>query len=110
MGPVMFPNGAHAVDTEFDSKFALLTRTFGKHRVSIRYDQFEVTQSDQMPEDDNLENGHAWTLSYQLGLSDRLTLAAEWLGIKTHRCGWEYYDLPETTTETQSQLSLKLRF
>lgn len=109
MGPVMFPNGAHAVDTEFDSKFALLTKEFGKHRVSLRYDQFEVTQNDQMPEDNNPENGHAWTVAYKVGLSDKLTLATEWLSIKTHHCGWAYYGLDPTETETQFQLSLKLR-
>ncbi len=109
MGPAMFPNGAHAVDVEYDSKFVLLTRAFGDHRVSVRYDKFEVTQNDQLEEDNNPENGHAWTLAYQLGLTENLSVAAEWLSIKTHHCGWVYYDLSPTATETQFSLSLKLR-
>lgn len=105
----MFANGARAVDTEFDSKFILLTRAFGRHRVSVRYDTFEVTQNDQLEEDNNPENGHAWTLAYQLGVTEKLSVATEWLSIKTHHCGWVYYDLPPTATETQFSLLLKLR-
>jgi len=107
MGPWL--NGAHVVDIEFDSQFALLTRSFNRHRVSVRYDHFEVTQNDQTEEDNNPETGHAWTLGYQFGLSKKVSLAAEWLSIKTHRCANEYYDLPETVTETQLQLLFKLR-
>ncbi len=102
-------NGVHAVDTEFDSQFALLTRSFDKHRLSVRYDHFEVTQNDQTPEDNNPEAGHAWTLGYQFGLSKKVSLAAEWLSIKTHRCANVYYGLPQTVTETQLQLLIKLR-
>jgi hypothetical protein len=108
MGPVM--NGAHVVDTEFDAQFALLTRAFENHRVSVRYDHFEITESDSTEEDNNSEKGHAWTLHYQYSFSDKISIAAEWLSIKTHRCSWEYYDVPTTATERQSQLTLKLRF
>lgn len=109
MGGVMFANGARAVDTEFDSKFLLLTRAFGRHRLSVRYDEFEVTQNDQLPEDNNPENGHAWTVAYQVGVTDKLSVASEWLSIKTHHCGWVYYGYSPTATETQFSLMLKLR-
>ena len=102
-------NGAHVVDTEFDSEFILLTRAFNRNRFAIRYDHFEMTQNDQTPEENNPEKGHAWTFSYQFGLSKRASITAEWLSIKTHRCAFVYYGLPETVTETQLQLTLKLR-
>lgn len=108
MGPVM--NGAHAVDVEYDSFFTLLTRAFDKHRVTARYDHFDITQNDRTPEDNNPENGHAWTLSYQYGFSDKMSLAAEWLSIKTHHCAWIYYGISPTETETQTQVTLRLRF
>ena len=107
MGSVI--NGVHVVDTEFDSEFILLTRAFNRNRFAIRYDHFEMTQNDQTPEDNNPEKGHAWTFSYQFGLSKRASITAEWLSIKTHRCAFVYYGLPETVTETQLQLTLKLR-
>jgi hypothetical protein len=108
MGPVV--NGAHVVDVEYDSYFALLTRAFERHRLTVRYDHFDVTQNDQTPEDNNPENGHAWTLNYQYSFSDKIILATEWLSIKTHHCGWVYYGISPTETETQTQVTLRLRF
>ena len=108
MGPVI--DDTHAVDTEYDSKYLLLTKVLDKHRLSLRYDNFEVTQNDDTDEDNNPENGHAWTIAYRYSHSDNVSLAAEWLSIKTHHCGWEYYDLNPTLTETQLQLSILLRF
>ena len=103
-------DGIHAVDVEFDSKFVLLTRRFDRHRLSLRYDNFEVTQNDSTPEDNNPEDGLVWTASYRYALSDRVSLAAEWLSIKTHHCAWVYYDIAPTATERQFQLSVMLRF
>ncbi len=108
MGDVV--NGMYVVDVEYDSQFILLTRLFEKHRVSARYDHFEVTESDQTPEDDNSEKGHAWTLHYQYSFSDKVSLATEWLSIKTHRRSLSYYGVPTTATEHQAQLTLRLRF
>lgn len=108
MGPVS--DGAHAVDVEYYSYFALLTRAFGKHRLSARYDHFDVSQNDQTQQDDNPENGHAWTLNYQYSYSDNINIATEWLSIKTHHCGWIYYGIPPTATERQFQLTLRARF
>jgi hypothetical protein len=42
MGPVLFAHGAHAVDADFNSYFALLSREFTLHRWTIRYDNFRV--------------------------------------------------------------------
>ncbi|MDA0706222.1 MAG: hypothetical protein O2907_03685 [Proteobacteria bacterium] len=109
MGDVLYSNGAHAVDVEYDSYFALLSKQSGRHRLSLRYDNFEVTQNDNTREDNNPENGYALTLAWQLSLADKLNLVAEWISIKTHHCGWVYYDLEPTETETQFQLSLRLR-
>ena len=108
MGPVL--SGAHLVDTEFDSKFLMLTRAFDRHRLSFRYDIFDVTQNDDTDEDNNTEDGYAWTLAYFYELSNKVSFGAESMSIKTHRCGWEYYDIDETRTETQLQLSVRLRF
>jgi len=108
MGPVV--NGAHVVDVEYASYFMLLTRTFEKHRVAVRYDNFDVIENDSTPEDDNSEYGHAWTLNYQYRLTDKINLAVEWLSIKTHRSGWVYYGITPTATERQTQLALRVRF
>ena len=108
MGPKVA--GAHLVDAEYDSQFVLLTRRFDRHRLSLRYDRFEVTQNDATQEDNNPENGHAWTLAYRFRATKTAQLVAEWLSIKTHHCGWVYYGISPTATEQQLQLSLRLTF
>lgn len=109
MGPDM-GNGIHPVDVEYDSYFALLTRSWGKHRVSARYDNFDMTQNDSTPEDNNPEYGLGWTIGYQFAMTDNATLSAEWLSIQTHRCAHVYYGLDPDVTEEQAQLTLQLRF
>ena len=108
MGPVM--DGWHAVDVEYESQFVLLSRAFGRHRLSLRYDYFDVTESDQVPADDNTEDGHAWTFGYRFNASEQVALAAEWLSIETHRDSWAYYGILPAATETQAQLMLQVRF
>lgn len=108
MGPVM--NGAHVVDTEFRSKYLLATKSFDRHRVTIRYDVFEVAEIDAIPQDANAEDGHAWTVSYQFEFSDSLSVAAESLRIKTSRTSWTYYGLSPVLTEKQLQATVRLRF
>ena len=108
MGTVI--NGARAVDVEYESKYLMLTKSLDQHRLSLRYDNFDVTQNDQIPEDNNPENGHVWTVAYQFDHSKYVSFAAEWLSIKTHHCGWVYYGLDPTNTETQLQVSVRLKF
>jgi hypothetical protein len=108
MGPVI--NGAHAVDTEFDSKYLMATKSLDRHRFSVRYDKFEVTQNDETFEDNNPEDGHGWTFAYFFDYSDTMTFAAESLNIKTHHCGWAYHGLDPVMKEEQFQLSVQLRF
>jgi len=108
MGPVI--NGAYVVDVEYYSNFVLLTKSMDRHRISARYDHFEIAENDRIPLDENAERGHAWTFAYQYAAADWATLAAEWLQIYSHRPAWAYNDLSVDKTERQLQLSLRLRF
>lgn len=103
-------NGVRVVDADFHSDFLLLTKSIGQHRVSARFDRFDVWENDTFPLDDNSEDGHAWTLSYQYEFSEYLRLAAEWLQIETYRGAWEYFDFETSGTERQLQLSFRLGF
>jgi hypothetical protein len=103
-------NGVYSVDNEFRANYALLTRAFGRHRLTARYDHFKVTEADSTPLDENRENGHAWTLAYSLEATDKLTLAAEWLEIYTNRPAWTYFDLEQSRTERQVQVAFRFHF
>ena len=108
MGPII--NGAYVVDAEFYSNFVLLTRAFERHRLSVRYDHFEIIENDRVPLDENAERGHAWTLAYIYQSTDSANIAVEWLEIHSDRPAWAYNDLDTSQTERQLQLSLQLRF
>jgi len=108
MGP--FIRGAHVVDADYYSDFLLLTRAFGPHRLSARYDRFGVYENDSVPLDDNSEYGHGITVSYAFEMNKNVSLAAEWISIYTYRDAWEYYGLEDEGTETQLQLAVRLRF
>ena len=98
------------VDVAYISKYLLLTKALDQHRLSIRYDDFRVSDYDWIPGDYNAEDGYAWTLAYRYAHSDLLTFAAEWLRIRTHRESWTYYGLEPAATEDRLQLSVMLRF
>lgn len=107
MGPLL--NGRYVVDTGFASNFALLTKRIGQHRVSLRYDDFEVSDYDFVPLDDSSESGHAWTVAYRFDRSQRLSWQLEWLEVDTVKASWAYFGLPETATERMLQMRLSFR-
>ncbi len=102
--------GVRAVDADFYSGFLLLTKSLDRHRLSVRYDLFDVSENDTYPLDENSEYGEAWTFAYQYRASDFATLAVEWLQIETYRDAWEYFGLEDEKTESQLQISLRLSF
>jgi hypothetical protein len=108
MGP--FVNGARVVDVGFDSYFLLLTKRVNQHRMSIRFDDFDVTDRDYIPLDDSSESGHAWTVAYRFDYSERLNLKLEWLQIENDRPSHAYFGRPVNGTEriVQLQVGLKL--
>ncbi len=59
---------------------------------------------------DGAEDGHAWTFAYQYQVFQSVALAAEWLQIESFREAWAYYGLNPANTESQLQLSVRLRF
>jgi hypothetical protein len=107
MGPEF--DGIHPVDNEYSSYFVLLTRAFDRHRVSLRFDGFEVTETDPVVLDENAEDGDAWTLAYRFQLNNKFGIAAEWLQIHSERPAWAYNNLETSQTEKQLQLSFELR-
>jgi len=100
----------YPVDVEFEASYLMLTRAMARHRVSVRYDDFAVTDNDEIPEDDNSEDGHAWTISYQYAASDAVTVALEWVNIRSLRPAFAYFGADTTVTERQAQAALRVRF
>ncbi|MEM6708919.1 MAG: hypothetical protein AAF648_09055 [Pseudomonadota bacterium] len=79
------PTGRRAVDIGYQSSFIMLTQSFAAHRLSLRYETFDVTDRDDYMNDDNNESGSGWTLSYQYRLNDHWRIGAEWLAVASDR-------------------------
>ena len=113
MGPDLGP--WHVWDSDFDARFLLLTRAFGRHRLSARYDNFDVQPYNDPDQYTNRDHGYAWTASYLFDWSKHIRLGAEYLAIATEhcdtdQCAWVFSGLPRTTRQNQVQLSLRWQF
>lgn len=110
MGPDLGP--WHVWDSDFDARFVMLTRAFGAHRISARYDAFDVHPYNDPDQYTNRDYGYAWTASYLDDWSEHLRLGVEYLAIATEHCeldacAWVIGGLPRTSRQEQLQLSLR---
>jgi hypothetical protein len=104
VGPLMVENG-------FRAYYGLATARLGRHRLTARYDRFEVTDLDpNQAEDANAEDGFAWTAAYVLTAGDSARVVAEWLRVTSNRAVRPRMNLPLRAVEDQLQLSFRLLF
>ncbi len=99
------------VNIDFDAFYVLATKPFGRNRITVRFDQFRVVDNDQYQmEDNNNEEGTAWTLAYMFSIAEKHRLAFEFLRIDSDRLQRATLGLPVHLVESQFQTSLRLRF
>lgn len=106
MGPVI-GTGTRIVDNDFEAAYVMLTRMHNNHRLTLRYDDFSVSDNDAFPSDNNNESGDALTLGYIYDHSDNLQIAAEWLRIDSERPARAYVDADPRSTETILQVQFR---
>ena len=97
------------VDTNYSSAYALLSKEWGKNRLSMRAEYFETDDRDKFA-DNNNEHGMALTLAYifRPAVDQRLTI--EVLGVSSRRPERAALGLPTHAFETQTQASYRLFF
>jgi hypothetical protein len=105
---------AGLVCDDFDAKFLMLTRLVrGAHRVSLRYDTFDMHRTEPPPAGLQSDEGHGWTLAYRYEHSARWSGGIEWLQIDSARDNWAFfyasYGAPHQATETEIRLQMTLR-
>jgi hypothetical protein len=105
------PDGRPRVYADFRTAFGMVSLHAGRHRLSARYDWFEVRDGDDfVAEDDNHEDGTAWTVAYSLQTGEAHRLAVEWLQVDSTRGVRAALNLPEHVRERQLQASFRVRF
>lgn len=102
---------ATAPEDDYDSwpfyaKFALLSRQWGRHTLSARYDEFSVESTAEY--NYGAEDGHAWTLAYIFDQSPHWRFALEWVHVTSNAVN-RYLELdePQYARENQAQLSVR---
>jgi hypothetical protein len=99
------------VNIDFNSFYVLATDSFGKNRISARYDQFRVKDRDGFEvQDNNNEDGYAWTFAYIRSIAEKHRFAFEVLHIHSTRPERATLQLPVTENETLFQAGFRLKF
>ena len=103
----------YGVDVDFSSWYLLLSKALGKHRLSLRYDSFETIDRDDMPGDNNSEDGSAIALTWLYQLNHKQQTGIEYLRIHSQRPGREYlnsaYHQGTGTSRSESSLQVFYR-
>ena len=103
-------NNVDAVGVDFYNSFLLATYRNNAHRFTIRGERFSNDEFDEVPGDNNDEEGYGLTLSYQYQLTKGLFLATEVNRIWSTRPSRSYLSEPVDKTESEWHLGLRYFF
>ncbi len=104
------PDGRGAGILDYWSDFAMVSRSFGRHRLSARYDRMQAETVRGAAFFDSWQYGHAWTLAYFLDLNDSWQIVAEALRNDSRLRQRSLAGLPTAATEDSLQLALRYSF
>ncbi|HEY6926797.1 MAG TPA: hypothetical protein VI653_25150, partial [Steroidobacteraceae bacterium] len=102
------PNGAD-VRWPFRARYVLLSKRFGNHTFSARYDWFSVAGLRIDGEDDGWQVGHASTLAYLFEPNAHWRLALEWVHVVSTSYNREEFGQGDTR-DSQTQVQLAVRY
>lgn len=94
------------VNTDYASWFLLLSQHHQRHRLTLRYDRFDV--EDRAEEDEYDDHGRAWTLAWGFDLRAKQRLMAELLNVASDHPQRAELGLAPAATENLLQLSYRL--
>ena len=101
---VIVPNHFH-IQWDFNSRSAMLAKSFGHHLLSARYDTFEVDKS--RSNTPGSEDGHAWTAAYSFTPGNSWRFMLEWLRVRSDVQARARLGEPTLATETKVELSVR---
>ncbi len=97
------------VDFGFWAAYVLASAGIGPHRLSVRYDRFDVDERDPFRlEDPNEEDGSAWTVAYSWTARESRRLALELLSVRADRPARLGLGLPRRASDVLFQVSYRL--
>jgi hypothetical protein len=117
------PDGISDLEWPFYSQFALVSRQWGRHTLSARYDEFGVDSELRLAtsgfhesavnidgtSDFGAEDGHAWTVAYLFNQSPHWRFALEWLHVTSELANRRLL-LREPTLAIENQTMFSMRY
>ncbi|WP_241238800.1 hypothetical protein [Colwellia sp. Arc7-635] len=104
------PARVDVVNNDFKSGFVALSKRIKKHRMTIRLEEFSITDNDLTVGDNNNEYGKSATLNYTYRFSKPLFLSVEYNWIDSNRAARMYTNQAIDLTERQWQLAARYFF
>jgi hypothetical protein len=98
------------VDNRFYSHFILLSHKLALHRLSIRYDYFEVTDKDDWAFDPNASHGEGITATWRYQLNQQWQLGAEASALRSQADNRPLMGLSPRISQQQIALNAQWRF
>lgn len=103
-------DGRMPVDLDYAAAFVLVSRQAGSHRLTVRHDRFTTGDRTFVAEDDNNEDGSAWTLALSRDLGPRDQVMVEFLRVASTRPARQTIGVDAAQVQTLGQLSYRKRF
>ena len=98
------------VNNDYKSAFIALSKRIKKHRMTIRLEEFSVTDNDLTVGDNNNEYGKSATLNYTYRYSKPVFLSLEYNWLNSYRPARMYTEQAIDLTERQWQLATRYFF
>jgi hypothetical protein len=111
MGTRLPPLGRRAAEVGYDAAYILVSKKFGRHRLTVRYDYFATDDNDTMKSVYlNDEYGQAIMLAYVFKPQERRRLTLEALYVDSERSVLSVFGQDEYFDELEFQLSYRVFF
>ena len=98
------------VNNSFYSHFILVSHKMAKHRISMRYDYFEVTDHDDWQFDPNASEGEGITATWRYQLTPQWQLGIEGSALHSQADNRMAMNNPKNLSQQQISLNVQWRF
>lgn len=100
--------GPRAVYVDYWSWYGLASHALGPGQLTLRFDQFGISEDDILPSDPNGEHGHALALAYAYPIKPHLSWITEGLLVQSNRPARE--TIGDAAQQSERSLTTALRW
>ena len=102
--------GGRFVYVDYEAWYLMLSHKIDKHRISVRYDHFDVDEDDIFVFDPNNSNGHGLTAAWRYNWKPNWQLGLEWHKNQSHADNRALLSQPLRFAQQQAMAVLQYRW